>query len=96
MPAALNGIITMTAQNIQFPYTVGEQANIKAQFAGMSGFPNVIGAIGCTLVAIRAPSENEFVYVNRMNVRSVNVNIICDPNMFVTNFVAWLYTTPSS
>ncbi len=54
----------MTSQYIRFPYTVGEQANIKRQFAAMSGFPNVIGAIDCTPIAIRAPHENEFIYVN--------------------------------
>ena len=31
----------------------------NAQFAAMSGFPNVIGTTNCTHVAIRAPSENE-------------------------------------
>ncbi|XP_070820669.1 putative nuclease HARBI1 [Chaetodon trifascialis] len=30
--------------------------------AAMSGFPNVIGAIDCIHIAIRAPSENEFAY----------------------------------
>ena len=58
MPAVLDGIINMSSLYIRFPYTVGEQANIKRQFAAMSGFPNVIGAIDCTHIAIRAPYEN--------------------------------------
>ncbi|MDF4362093.1 hypothetical protein P3514_32970, partial [Vibrio parahaemolyticus] len=61
LPAVLDGIIQMTSRYIRFPYTVVEQANSKRQFAAMSGFPNVIGAIDCTHIAIRAPSENEFV-----------------------------------
>lgn len=70
---ALNGILNMGSRYIRFPYTVREQAEIKMQFAAMSGFPNIIGAIDCTHVAIRAPSENEFAYVNRKHVHSISV-----------------------
>ena len=75
MPAVLDGIINMTRRYIRFPYTVGEQADIKRnlQFAAMSDFLNVIGAIECTHIAIRAPSENEFVYVNRKNVHTIKL-----------------------
>ncbi len=65
MPAVLYGIINMGSRYIRFPYTVREQAEIKMQFAEMSGFPNVIGAIDCIHIAIRAPYEKKFVYVNR-------------------------------
>uniref|UniRef100_A0A9J8AW41 Putative nuclease HARBI1 n=1 Tax=Cyprinus carpio carpio TaxID=630221 RepID=A0A9J8AW41_CYPCA len=93
----LNGILNMVSRYIRFPYTVREQAEIKTQFAAMSGFPNVIGAIDCTHVAIRAPSENEFAYVNRKHVHSINVQIICDSNMTLTNIVArWPGSTHDS
>lgn len=65
-----------------------EQANIKRQFAAMSGFPNVIGAIDCTHIAMRALTENEFAYVNRKNLHSINVQVVCDSNMVLTNLVA--------
>ncbi|XP_041846127.1 putative nuclease HARBI1 [Melanotaenia boesemani] len=97
MPAVLDGIIKMSSRYIKFPYTVGEQANIKRQFAASTGFPNVIGAIDCTHVAIRAPSQNEFVYVNRKNVHSVNVQVISDSNLLLTNLVArWPGSTHDS
>lgn len=87
----------MTSRYIRFPYTVVEQANSKRQFAAMSSFPNVIGAIDCTHIAIRAPSENKFVYVNRKNVHTINVQIICDPSMVLTNLVArWPGSTHDS
>ncbi|XP_041840968.1 putative nuclease HARBI1 [Melanotaenia boesemani] len=97
MPAVLDGIIKMSSRYIKFPYTVGEQANIKRQFAASTCFPNVIGAIDCTHVAIRAPSQNEFVYVNRKNVHSVNVQVISDSNLLLTNLVArWPGSTHDS
>ncbi|XP_060921089.1 putative nuclease HARBI1 [Labrus mixtus] len=95
MPAVWDGRIM--ARNITFPYTVTEQANIKVQFAAMSRFQNVIGAIDCTHIAIRAPSDNEFAYVNRKHFHSINVQIICDAQMYITNVVAqWLGSTHDS
>uniref|UniRef100_A0A9J8DJ69 Putative nuclease HARBI1 n=1 Tax=Cyprinus carpio carpio TaxID=630221 RepID=A0A9J8DJ69_CYPCA len=97
MPAVLKGIIQMTNRYIKFPYTVGEQANIKRQFAAMSGFPNVIGTIDCTHIAIRAPYVDEFIYVNRKHVHSINVQIICDANLTLRNVVArWPGSTHDS
>ncbi|XP_059928879.1 putative nuclease HARBI1 [Gadus macrocephalus] len=88
MPSVLNGIIHMGSRYIRFPYTVEEQAEIKRQFAAMSDFPNVIGAIDCTHIAIRAPSEHEFAYVNRKHVHTINVQVVCDAHMNFTNIVA--------
>ncbi|KAK0135468.1 putative nuclease HARBI1 [Merluccius polli] len=78
MPAVWDGIIRMSSRYIKFPYNAVEQANIKAQFAARAGFPNVIRAIDCTHIAIKAPSKDEFVYVNRKHLNSINVQIICD------------------
>ena len=46
-------------------YNKFQQANNKAQFSAGAGFPNVIGAIDCTHIAIKAPSHDEFVYVRK-------------------------------
>ncbi|KAL6467905.1 hypothetical protein MHYP_G00235820 [Metynnis hypsauchen] len=96
MPAVLDGIICMSARYIKFPYDAVDQANIKAQFAAIAGFPDVIGAIDCTHIAIKAPSE-EFAYVNRKHFHSINVQIICDAKMCLTNVVArWPGSTHDS
>lgn len=97
MPAVLEGVIRLTPRFITFPYAVVEQAQIKTQFAAMSGFPNVIGAIDCTHVAIKAPSENEYAFVNRKQFHSINVQIICDANLILLNVVArWPGSTHDS
>jgi len=88
MPAVWDGIIRISARYIKFPYNAAEQANIKAQFVAIAGFPNVIGAIDCTHITIKAPSQDEFVYVNRKQFHSINVQIICDAQMHLTNIVA--------
>ena len=37
MPSVMDGIIKMNSQYIKFPYTLGEQDNIKRQFAVILG-----------------------------------------------------------
>jgi len=70
MAAEWDGIICISA-GISNSHNA-EEANIKAQFEARAGFPNVIGAIDCTPIAIKAPSHDEFVYVNRKHFHSIN------------------------
>ncbi|XP_048845582.1 putative nuclease HARBI1 [Brienomyrus brachyistius] len=88
IPQVVAGINRLSSQHIKFPCGVDVQANIKTQFAAMSGFPNVIGAIDCTHIAIKAPSENEATFLNKKQFYSINVQLICDANMVLTNVVA--------
>lgn len=88
MPAVLDAIISLAPTYIQFPYRNPQQAAIKRDFHAIARFPNIIGAIDCTHIAIKAPSTNEFNYVNRKGFHSVNVQIICDANLLLLNVVA--------
>ncbi|KAK0140061.1 putative nuclease HARBI1 [Merluccius polli] len=97
MPAVWRGLIALTPRCIKFPYAAVEQANIKTQFVAMSSFPNVIGAIDGTHVAIKAPTTDEYAYVNRKQYHSVNVQIICDAEITFLNVVArWPGSTHDS
>ncbi|RXN11623.1 nuclease HARBI1 [Labeo rohita] len=74
-----------------------EQREVRQDFLRKTGFPNVIGAIDCTHVAIRAPHVNEYMYVNRKNFHSINVQLICDARMAILNAVArWPGSTHDS
>lgn len=64
MPVVWDGII-------QIPV---EQANIKEQFAARVRFCNVFRAIDCTHIAVKAPSKDYFVHVNRKHFNLVKVN----------------------
>ncbi|KAK0151761.1 putative nuclease HARBI1 [Merluccius polli] len=89
---------------IQVLTTLGFLAtgSFQRELADRSGmkiadFPNVIGAIDCTHIAIKAPSEGEYAYVNRKHFHSLNVQIICDAQMRLTNIVArWPGSTHDS
>ncbi|XP_061574215.1 putative nuclease HARBI1 [Cololabis saira] len=97
MPAVWDGIIRMSTRYIRFPYGAADLANIKTQFAAIAGFPNVIVVIDCTHIAIKAPSVDEFAYVNLKNFHSINVQIIWDAPMRFTNVVArWPGSTHES
>ncbi|KAK0145349.1 putative nuclease HARBI1 [Merluccius polli] len=64
-----------------------QQPDIKQGFHAILGFPNIIGAIDCTHIIIKAPSHNEFSYVNRKGLHSINTHIICNANMSLLNVV---------
>lgn len=70
---------------IKFPNTRdGRQLN-KATYMDRYGFPGAVGAIDCTHIAILKPKEEEHNFINRKGYHSLNVQIICDPNLKILN-----------
>lgn len=57
------------------------------KFYQMANFPNVVGCIDCTHVKILRPTLNEVVYVNRKGKHSINVQLVCDADLVITNCV---------
>ena len=74
--------------SIVFPTSQQEITANKLAFHNIAGFPNVIGAIDCTHIRIKAPTEAEDAFVNRKGVHTINVQAICDANMKLVNVVA--------
>ncbi|XP_071580476.1 putative nuclease HARBI1 [Temnothorax nylanderi] len=81
---AINDLIFR--QWIQFPITPGARQLARMQFQNAhQPFEGAIGAIDCTHVAILAPKEHEEAYINHHGYHSLNVQMICDPNLKILN-----------
>uniref|UniRef100_A0A671Y2E2 Putative nuclease HARBI1 n=1 Tax=Sparus aurata TaxID=8175 RepID=A0A671Y2E2_SPAAU len=88
MPAVLAAIKSLSRKYIRFPYNDAQQSVIKRQFYEIAGFPNVVGVIDCTHVRLKAPSMNDYAFINRKNYHSINVQVICDAKLSLLNVVA--------
>jgi len=82
---------------ITFPTTQQKVINNKQAFSLIAGFPNVIGTIDCTHIAIKLPANNEEAYVNRKGIHTINVPAVCDANRSLLDIVAkWPGSTHDS
>ncbi|CAH1382911.1 unnamed protein product [Tenebrio molitor] len=75
---------------VKFPNTLRQLETIREEFYHKYGMPGVIGVIDCTHVAIYPPQIHnnlypEHIYVYRKNYHSINVQLICDSNLKITN-----------
>jgi len=80
-------------------FSVDQQAlrRTKLAFHSIAGFPNVVGAIDCSHIAVKTPSEHEEAFVNRKGIHTINIQAVCDPDMKITNIVAkWPGSTHDS
>ena len=83
-----NALIKLAPTSIYFPTDPTTLRANKQAFHAIAHFPNVIGAIDCTHIPIKAPSLNEEAYVNRKGVHTINVQAVCDADMRLLNVVA--------
>ena len=65
-----------------------ESALVKQRFRQNSGIPGILGCIDGTHIQIQAPSDHEYLYVNRKGYHSINVQIACDASYRIINLVA--------
>jgi hypothetical protein len=76
-------------QYVKFPSSLQERRDIMQAFFNNSNMPGVIGAIDCTHIPIQSPGGDDGeIYRNRKGYFSINVQLICDNNNYITNVVA--------
>ncbi|XP_042900078.1 putative nuclease HARBI1 [Parasteatoda tepidariorum] len=74
---------------IKFPSTDQEKRNTRMKFFEASGFPRLLGIIDGTHIPIqRPPSDDWFMYINRKSIFSINVQLVCDKDLKISNVVA--------
>ncbi|XP_063236203.1 putative nuclease HARBI1 [Bacillus rossius redtenbacheri] len=84
-----SAIASLRPQFIKFPETMEELNLAQRDFYAIAKFPRAIGAMDCTHVKIQSPGGNnaEF-YRNRKGYFSVNVQVICNTKLEITDIVA--------
>ena len=86
--AVTKDLVRRAPDFINFPMDQPTVVKNKLAFHVTAGFPNVLGAIDCTHVAIKAPSNNEEAFVNRKGVHTINVQAVVDAEAKFLNIVA--------
>ncbi|XP_025099687.1 putative nuclease HARBI1 [Pomacea canaliculata] len=85
--AVTQALLSLVPQGIRFPDQ--DEAELqKVKFYGIARFPGVFGCVDGTHIPIQSPPNNEHEYVNRKNVHSINVQVICDADMIFIDVVA--------
>lgn len=71
---------------VRFPQTIAEMNATKQKFMQKYNFPGTLGIIDGTHVVMSAlPLAIERAFVNRKGLHSLNVQIVCDSDMMITN-----------
>ncbi|XP_064103412.1 putative nuclease HARBI1 [Macrobrachium nipponense] len=71
---------------IKMPQNPQEIHQTAQAFHRISGFPRVIGAIDGTHIPIKAPSDNEYIYVNRKGYHSLNLQVVGNAQNLITSY----------
>lgn len=80
-------------------YPVGKSAETEiTNFYKQSGFPDVVGIIGCSHIKIQSPGGiTAKIFKNKEGYSSLNIQATCNSNMQFTNIVArWGGSVPDS
>ncbi|KFM62282.1 putative nuclease HARBI1, partial [Stegodyphus mimosarum] len=87
--SVLSVLMQLAHKYIKYPSTENQLLEIQQGFCEVSGFSNVVGAIDCTHIIINKPAVPDwFVYINRKNKFSINVQMVCDADLKVLDVVA--------
>lgn len=88
MDQVTNALFNRARREIKMPRTLDEITSAKQKFHRIRNFPNVIGAVDCTHIAIKAPAVDENVYVNRKRYHSLNIQVVAIADNKIINYSA--------
>ncbi|KAJ1079682.1 hypothetical protein NDU88_000097 [Pleurodeles waltl] len=80
----LSALLKHMRSYIVFP-EVGDLPTVKGDFYALGHIPNIIGAIDGTRVALVPPSRSEQVYRNRKSYHSMNVQMVCLADQYISH-----------
>ncbi|KAJ1134838.1 hypothetical protein NDU88_001284 [Pleurodeles waltl] len=80
----LSALMKLMRSYIIFPEE-GDLPTVKADFYALGHIPNIIGAIDGTHVALVPPNDDEQVYRNRKNHHSMNVQVVCLADQYISH-----------
>ncbi|KAJ1206321.1 hypothetical protein NDU88_001728 [Pleurodeles waltl] len=83
----LSALMKYMRSCIIFP-EVGDLPTVKGDFYALGHIPNIIGAIDVTHVALVPPKDDEQVYRNRKNYHSMNVQVVCLADQYISHLNA--------
>jgi len=91
-------IASLRKKYIAFTATQEERLQVMNNFYANSGMPGTIGAVDCTHILIQSPGGDDAeIYRNRKGYFSVNVQMIADYSLTITDVVArWPGSGPYS
>lgn len=79
----------LTPTYVRFPRSAAAMNRTKIGFSTINGFPGILGVVDGTHIAIKAvPNDIEIPFMNRKGFHSVNVQIVCNADMLITNINA--------
>ena len=82
---------SLVNEDVSYPFDLVSMAEIKSGFAHYGGFPACIGAIDGSQIKIKAPPQNENIYVGRKtDGHYLNVQFVCDSKLkFLDTVIKW-------
>lgn len=81
-------IVRRAHKFIKFPRGCVQRKAASRDFQTIHGFPGAVGAVGCTHVALKPPSDHESHYRNRWHYHSMHMQAVCDARGAMIHIVA--------
>jgi nuclease HARBI1 len=84
----VGGLNRIAIDHIKFPSTAAELNATKLDFYRASGIRNLVGIIDCTHIEFQPLQAEEAEYVDRKGLHSINVQLVCNRKLVITDVVA--------